>query len=307
MGPKNKKLKRNNEKMPEENQLHSADGSYGSEMDMNCKSINDVQEILAEDGSIAKQVLDIEKKQCEELLKINYGKGVCYVYNPIDYAYEIHEDFVTKFCSGGKKLLLLGMNPGPWGMGQTGVPFGHVGYARDWLGVKGNVLKPVKEHPKRPITGLECSRNEVSGDRLWSLLKELSGSPEVLFSKVFLHNYCPIFFLKDSAKNVTPPELKVKERANLEAICDKALVEIVQLLGVEHVVGVGKYAADRAQAGLLKAGLETVKVSTLMHPSPVNPAANKGWKEIATKQLTENGIIHYFKPKTIIPDNEKSS
>ncbi|XP_071538534.1 single-strand selective monofunctional uracil DNA glycosylase isoform X3 [Panulirus ornatus] len=262
MGPKNKKLKRSNEKMPEENQLHAADGSYGSEMDMNCKSINDVQEIPAEDGSIAKQVLDIEKKQCEELLKINYGKGV---------------------------------------------PFGHVGYARDWLGVKGNVLKPVKEHPKRPITGLECSRNEVSGDRLWSLLKELSGSPEVLFSQVFLHNYCPIFFLKDSAKNVTPPELKVKERANLEAICDKALVEVVQLLGVEHVVGVGNYAADRAQAGLLKAGLETVKVSTLMHPSPVNPAANKGWKEIATKQLTENGIIHYFKPKTIIPDNEKCS
>lgn len=92
------------------------------------------------------------------------------------------------------------MNPGPWGMGQTGVPFGHVKYAKEWLCVKGNVTKPSQEHPKRLVTGLSCTRSEVSGDRLWSLLKELSGEPETLFTHVFLHNYCPLFFLKDSAK-----------------------------------------------------------------------------------------------------------
>ncbi|KAK8731253.1 hypothetical protein OTU49_007509 [Cherax quadricarinatus] len=129
---------------------------------------------------------------------------------------------------------------------------------------------------------------------MWALLKELSGTPQVLFSCVFLHNYCPLFFLKDSAKNVTPPELKVKERARLEGICDDALVKTIKLLGVEHIVGVGNYATDRARAALLKAGMESVQVCTLMHPSPVNPAANKGWRDIAIKQLTDNNIIHYF-------------
>ncbi|KAG0726361.1 Single-strand selective monofunctional uracil DNA glycosylase [Chionoecetes opilio] len=132
---------------------------------------------------------------------------------------------------------------------------------------------------------------------MWSLLKELSGSPDVLFSRVFLHNYCPLFFLKDSAKNVTPPELKVKERKALEAACDGALVEVVQLLGVQCVVGVGRYATDRTKAALRQAGVGGVQVSTLMHPSPVNPAANKGWRDIAIRQLTESHVIHYFKPE----------
>lgn len=58
----------------------------------------------------------------------------------------------------------------------------------------------------------------MSGDRLWSLLKELSGSPDVLFKYVFLHNYCPLFFLKESAKNVTPPELKVGSPSSVSSL-----------------------------------------------------------------------------------------
>ncbi|KAG7160736.1 single-strand selective monofunctional uracil DNA glycosylase-like [Homarus americanus] len=293
MGPKrNKKLKVNDEKTNAEDQSHSAD----EENSTNTSGPKTVPGNPINCGTLPEQFLDIEKDQCEELLKLDYGPGICYIYNPVDYAHEIHSDFVTKFCKGQKKVLILGMNPGPWGMGQTGVPFGHVAYAKDWLGVKGRVSKPAKEHPKRLITGLECTRNEVSGDRMWALLKELSGTPDVLFTHIFLHNYCPLFFLKESAKNVTPPELKVKERSSLEAICDAALVRTVELLGVEHVLGVGNYAKERAKAALRKAGLETVQVSVLMHPSPVNPAANKGWREIAIKQLTENNIIQYFKP-----------
>lgn len=171
-----------------------------------------------------------------------------------------------------------------------------MGYARDWLGVRGEVQRPVQEHPKRPALGLTCTRNEVSGDRMWSLLKELSGTPDVLFRHVFLRNYCPVFFLKDTAKNVTPAELRVAERSALEAECDASLVAAVQLLGVEHVVGIGKYATDRTNAALRSAGLEGIKVITLMHPSPINPAANKGWRDIAIDQLTQGGVLHYFKP-----------
>ncbi|XP_068240623.1 single-strand selective monofunctional uracil DNA glycosylase isoform X1 [Palaemon carinicauda] len=261
------------------------------------QSVNDFEDSSGSPdlGAFATSFLDIEDKQCGALLQLDYGMNICYVYNPLDYAREIHRDFLAKFCKGPKKVLLLGMNPGPWGMGQTGVPFGHVQYAKDWLRVKGSVTKPENEHPKRLITGLECRRSEVSGDRLWSLLKELSGKPEALFTNVFLHNYCPLFFLKDSAKNVTPPELKVKERSGLEAICNAALVDTVKLLGIEHLVCVGNYTTEKSKLALERAGLESIKISTLMHPSPVNPAANKGWREIAIRQLTESGVIHYFK------------
>lgn len=252
--------------------------------------------LSATQTSIATQYLDIERRLCGKLVSLPYGEAVQYVYNPVDYAWEIHRDFVLKFCQGRKKVLLLGMNPGPWGMGQTGVPFGHVGYAKEWLGVTGRVTRPAQEHPKRPVTGLECGRSEVSGERMWGLLKELSGTPDVLFTHIFIHNYCPLFFLKDSAKNVTPPELKVKQRSALEEECDRALVEVVHLLGVQCVVGVGKYATDRTKVALRQAGIEDVQVSTLMHPSPVNPAANKGWRDIAIRQLTESSLLHYFQP-----------
>ncbi|XP_063614121.1 single-strand selective monofunctional uracil DNA glycosylase-like [Penaeus indicus] len=246
---------------------------------------------------IPAKFLEIEAKQTDKLLSLDYGEGISYVYNPLDYASEIHADFVSKYCQGTKKVLLMGMNPGPWGMGQTGVPFGHVKYAKEWLGVTGGVKRPEKEHPKRPIQGLECTKSEVSGDRLWSLLKELSGSPDVLFRSVFLHNYCPLFFLKESAKNVTPPELKVKERAGLEEACDEALIDTVKLLQVEHVIGVGNYVVDKTRKAFIKAGITNIEISLLMHPSPVNPAANKGWREIAIKQLTESKVINYFKPE----------
>lgn len=246
---------------------------------------------------IPAKFLEIEARQTDRLLSLDYGEGISYVYNPLDYASEIHADFVSKFCQGTKKVLLMGMNPGPWGMGQTGVPFGHVKYAKEWLGVTGGVKRPEREHPKRPIQGLECTKSEVSGDRLWSLLKELSGSPDVLFKYVFLHNYCPLFFLKESAKNVTPPELKVKERAGLEEACDEALVDTVRLLQVEHIIGVGNYVVDKTRKAFAKAGITNIEISLLMHPSPVNPAANKGWREIAIKQLTESKVIKYFKPE----------
>ena len=32
-----------------------------------------------------------------------------------------------------KRVVFLGMNPGPFGMAQVGVPFGEVAAVRDWL------------------------------------------------------------------------------------------------------------------------------------------------------------------------------
>ena len=42
--------------------------------------------------------------------------------------------------------------PGPFGMAQTGIPFGEIEHVRDWIGVSCAVDKPKNEHPKRLIS-----------------------------------------------------------------------------------------------------------------------------------------------------------
>lgn len=43
------------------------------------------------------------------------------VYNPTEYATSLHCQYLERFLTGQKRILFLGMNPGPWGMCQTGV------------------------------------------------------------------------------------------------------------------------------------------------------------------------------------------
>lgn len=57
---------------------------------------------------------------CDELSwKLN--SSIRYVYNPLVYAKDNYLQFLYKFTNSPKKLMFLGMNPGPWGMMQTGV------------------------------------------------------------------------------------------------------------------------------------------------------------------------------------------
>ena len=205
------------------------------------------------------------------------------------------------------------------------VAFGDTMMVQDWLLISGEVRKPSPEHPKRPIHGLACPKAEVSGTRFWGLWKELCGSPHVFFRNCFVHNYCPFCFMNKDGKNITPPSLRGPVKQALQQICDRALLDVINLFGVQWVVGVGKYGADRAKA-ILKInftastgqskkvsnskrnpnnGVETfilhptdhhdvpreVHVCSIMHPSPINPAANKGWAEEVTSQLTEFGIL----------------
>lgn len=203
------------------------------------------------------------------------------------------------------------------------VAFGDTAMVKEWLQITGQVGKPAVEHPDRPIHGLSCERKEVSGTRFWGLFKDISGSPENFFRNCYVHNYCPLCFMRKSGKNITPPELKGTVKTQLQEMCDQALQQVMELLQVEWVLGVGKYGADRAKAALKSAissqtgnkkaavskkgtsGVETfilhptgdhgnsweVHVSCIMHPSPVNPAANKGWAGIVTSQLEELGLL----------------
>jgi len=220
--------------------------------------------------------------------RLTFGPPVAHVYRPLDYARAPHEAYLRRYAEPGIGALLLGMNPGPFGMAQTGVPFGEVSIVRDWLGIEGRVERPDDEHPKRPVLGFACPRREVSGARLWGWARERFGTPERFFRRFFVWNYCPLVFLEASGRNRTPEQLPAEEARSLHAPCDRALVRIVEHLRPRVVVGVGRFAADRARTALEGAG---VAIGTILHPSPASPLANRGWAPRAEAQLIELGLL----------------
>ncbi len=229
----------------------------------------------------------IAEKLVSDIRNLRFGAPVTHVYNPLVYAKAPHTEYLIRFASGRKEALFVGMNPGPFGMAQTGVPFGDVSMVRDWMGIEAPVGRPDSEHPKRPVLGFDCTRSEVSGTRLWGWARERFGSPDSFFSRFFVWNYCPLCFLEGSGRNRTPDKLPAAERAPLFEACDRALQGLVDELGPRWVVGVGKFAEDRAKAALSE---RDVEIGRILHPSPASPAANKNWIGAAETALAKLGI-----------------
>lgn len=222
-----------------------------------------------------------------ELRALRFTPPVAHVYNPLEYASEPYAQYLDRYGKKPREVMLLGMNPGPYGMVQTGVPFGDVASVRDFLRIVAPVQRPASEHPKRPVLGFDIGRGEVSGKRIWSWAEETFASPEAFFARMFVANYCPLAFLEEGGKNRTPDKLKKAERQRLFGICDEALRRSVAVLKPRLVVGIGRFAEKRAQEALGSTGVE---IGNVLHPSPASPLANRGWAAQATQQLQALGV-----------------
>ncbi|MBI3045877.1 MAG: single-stranded DNA-binding protein [Betaproteobacteria bacterium] len=233
------------------------------------------------------ELVEIARRLRRDVGRLRFRQPVAYVYNPLDYAWRPHRAYLERFGRGRPQVVLLGMNPGPFGMVQTGVPFGDVSMVRDWLGIEAPVGRPAREHPKRPVAGFECPRGEVSGQRFWGWARDTFGRPERFFARFFVANYCPLAFIEASGRNRTPDKLPRAEREPLLVACNLALRRTVAYLHPEFVVGVGRFAADRAAAAL--EGVP-VRLGVVPHPSPASPAANRGWAAQMTRSLADLGI-----------------
>ena len=198
------------------------------------------------------------------------------------------EAYLRRFGAGPKRTLLVGMNPGPWGMAQTGVPFGDVPSVTGFLGLHAPIGKPADEHPKRPVNGLACPRTEISGSRVWAMVRDRFGTPEAFFAEHFVLNFCPLVFLGDTGRNLTPDKLPAAEREPLLAACDDHLAEVVRILRPSFAVGIGVWAEKRVAAAV-EAAASNATVGRILHPSPASPLANKDWGGQATRQLVELG------------------
>ena len=230
---------------------------------------------------------DIISGLLTDLEPLRFSEPVTHVYNPLIYARSAHDLYIRRYGWGPKEVILLGMNPGPWGMAQTGVPFGEVEAVKNWLRIQAPVDQPAVIHPKRPIEGFSCRRSEVSGRRLWGWARETFGTPEKFFSRFFVANYCPLIFMEESGRNRTPNTIPVGQRRPLLAACDQALKHLVDLLDPRYVIGIGAFAADRARTALNGTG---VSVGKITHPSPANPRANRGWQQLVEAEFNAMGI-----------------
>jgi single-strand selective monofunctional uracil DNA glycosylase len=229
------------------------------------------------------------KRLAAALRDLEFSPPVDRVYRTLDYAWEPHRQYLERYGSGTKRVVFLGMNPGPFGMAQTGVPFGEVAAVRDWMGIETKVGKPADEHPKRPIEGFQCNRSEVSGRRLWGLFSERFENAGDFFKDHFVLNFCPLVWMSATGANLTPDKLSAAEMAPVEAACQKHLQEVIALLKPSWLVGVGGFAEERLKRAAEAVGSEAT-VGRVLHPSPASPAANRGWAEAAERQLTALGV-----------------
>lgn len=240
---------------------------------------------------MSQPLIDASRELTRALKPLRFAAPVSHVYLPTDYARRSHELYLEKFGNGRKRVLLLGMNPGPWGMAQTGVPFGEIPAVRDWMGISAPVDKPDNEHPKRPVEGFACERSEVSGRRLWGLFAEKFPDAGDFFRDHFVVNYCPLVWMGETGKNITPDKLPKAEMQRVESACRSHLASAIGTLQPDWLIGVGAYAEKKL--------LETVKecfpgasfsTGKILHPSPASPIANRGWEPQAEKQLLEMGV-----------------
>lgn len=226
-----------------------------------------------------------------DLKDLAFGAPITHVYNPLEYAWPAYKRYVEMYGAGTREAVFVGMNPGPWGMAQSGVPFGHVGLVRDWLGVEAKVATPPHMHPARPVKGFACTRAEASGARFWGWASERFGTPQRFFGRFFVLNYCPLLFLASTgprtATNITPDKLRKEERAELFAACDRHLRAAVELLRPQFLIGVGAFAEGRIRETL---GEGPWRIGQILHPSPASPAANRGWAPQAEAQLRKLGL-----------------
>ena len=236
----------------------------------------------------ASALIDAARSLCDATDSLKFSAPVTHTLNPLDYAWAPHEQYLRKFGNGKKRIVFLGMNPGPFGMVQVGVPFGEVIAVRDWMKIDAPVTQPKTPNPSRPVEGFACTRSEISGQRLWALFSQRYPNAEDFFADHFVLNYCPLAFF-DKARNVTPDTQTKAESTPLYAACDAHLRACVAALKPDWVIGIGKFAETQARVALGPTNPQ-LSIGTVLHPSPASPMANRGWAPQAAAQLAALGL-----------------
>ena len=211
--------------------------------------------------------------------------GVTHIYHPLVYAREAYESYLRRYAKSTKKAIFLGINPGPWGMAQTGIPFGDAASVKNYLRIQATIIPPPYAHPKRPVHGINCPRSEVSGARLWRFFHEYFGCANDFFRHYLVLNYCPLLFLRTTNKsvvNTTPDKLSRTDTAALYRHCDDFIRLADEVLKPKIWIGIGGFATIRLN---LLFSESPPRIGQILHPSPASPVANRSFFTTAAEQL----------------------
>lgn len=233
------------------------------------------------------ELISAARQLSADMNALSFNDPVAYTYNPLEYAWAGHEAYIRRFGHGRKDVLYLGMNPGPFGMAQTGVPFGEIAAVTLWMGITASIGCPAATHPKRPIQGFNCPRSEVSGRRLWGLFEEMYGTADNFFSKAYVANYCPLIWMSESGANIPPTQLPREQVAQIDAACRRHLCRIIEILQPRCLIGVGGYALKQMELAAAALPHMSFTLGTILHPSPASPIANKHWPEKPRQQIQD--------------------
>ena len=239
-----------------------------------------VEKIIKSSANLRNKATELGKKLTKDCSNIEWA------YNPLDYAWDIHKKYIELYGGLGAKTVILGMNPGH-GMGNTGIPFGCPEQVNKYLKIKDIKIKKLeKMHPKRIVNGLECDKPEISGRRIWGLVKDIYGQPRNAFSKIYVINHFPLWMFDKKGRNITPDKLPIVASKTMLEQCDSTVLEIINALEANKVIAVGNYAEKRIKKIISKKNIPNLQIKKIPHPSPANPFSNKEKGAIWRKMVT---------------------
>ncbi|MEZ5305054.1 MAG: hypothetical protein R3F11_31085 [Verrucomicrobiales bacterium] len=156
------------------------------------------------------------------------------------------------------------------------------------IGVCEPVDKLPDEHPKRPVEGFACQRSEVSGKRLWGLFAERFGAADAFFRDHFVLNLPARLHVRDRREPHAGQDRRCRDRARQRgvrgALCGGALRSSSPNGSSASVLAEGRARALRRTACPPRSARSRT-------PARLQPRANRGWAEAATKQLAAQDLV----------------
>lgn len=72
-------------------------------------------------------------------------------------------------------------------------------------------------------------------------------------------------------------------------MCDRYLDDIISIIMPHSVIGIGQYARKKLEQSISRLEKD-IYVTSILHPSPANPKANRGWALEVENVLVEEQI-----------------
>jgi len=70
-------------------------------------------------ASTSRKLVAATRELSRQVERLMFAPPVTHIYNPLTYAWKAHEEYLRRFGDSRRRVVFLGMNPGPFGMVQT--------------------------------------------------------------------------------------------------------------------------------------------------------------------------------------------